>query len=176
MPRKKIIPVLTDKDRFDDHVIEAIKNTSIEMREQIAFDFSYGQLPNWFDGVCRMAKCTRDALLIAALVDAESRLVFTGQKLKAKTMIALVDVVSKLPQYDIIKNYPQIAHSTVDNLTQTVDKSAKPVDRNVEKSPIVVDMMLTDSGDSHLSTVGVDNLSTGCGEVAELSTVLSTGQ
>lgn len=158
MPRKKIFPELTVEDRFDEQIVEAIWNTTIQMRERIARRYEAGQISNLID----IPGIHREAVLIASLVDADSPLVFRGYRLRAKRLYGLLKVLGL--------SYPQTSHSSVDKTTKSVDNLSKPVDKSVEKSveksthPVDKLSTIYESGGFE------ENFSTTCGKVVSLST------
>lgn len=136
MPRKKTIRNLTPADVFDDMVIEAIWNTTIEMRADIAKRFENGDVTGL---LVEINGVTREALLIASLVDAESRLVFAGNKLREKRLIDLLKPLSKLHHFKatldrtrIIQSFAQVSHRTVEKTVKKVENSSIPVEKSVE--------------------------------------------
>lgn len=174
MPRKKIIRNLTPEDGFDNMVVEAIWNTTIEMRESIARKFERGDVSEL---IKEIPGVTREALLVASLVDAESRLVFVGNRLRTKRLLHLLTPLSKLRHFKatldrtrILKSYAQTAHRSVDKTNKTVDNSALSVDKSVEK---VVEKKAPSV--DNFSTIYAfpqvsPDLSPACGEVVSLST------
>lgn len=173
MPRKKIIPELTAADRFDEQIVEAIWRTTIANRETLAREFEAGIISGLVASR-RVRNTTVDAVLIASLVDADSRLVFRGETMRARRLIDLLKIVRELPQYTELKSYPQTSYSTVYNFDETVEKSPIPVDKTVENivekpySPV-----------EKLSTIYTKqpksgDLSTGCGKLRKLPVLLST--
>lgn len=174
MPRKKIIRNLTPEDGFDNMVVEAIWNTTIEMREDIARRFELGDVSGL---IVEIPGVTREALLVASLVDAESRLVFAGNRLRSQRLLDLLKPLSKLRHFKatldrtrIIQSYAQVSHRSVDKVAKTVDNSGKSVEKTVEKvvekSTLPVDNFSTIYAKPQF---GLD-LSTTCGEVVSLST------
>jgi hypothetical protein len=177
MPRKKIFPELSLEDRFDEMVVEAIQATTIEDREEISREFEAGRIlmakriagefPIIQD---QDAHLPLQAVLIASLVDADSRLVFIGERLKAKRLLGLVEKISKMPQYRQLMVFPQTSHRSVEKRPFSVDNSRKPVDKvvekSVDKSTLPVDKLST----IYVSSASKGDLSPTCGEVVSLST------
>lgn len=95
------------KKQFDADVCEAIQLTSIEERAMIAAQYEMGICTSWPHIEARGAK--RIPLLIASLVDAESKIVMNGERLKAKSLFDCVCLLVNLPG-------------------RPVDKYQKPVD------------------------------------------------
>jgi hypothetical protein len=172
MPRKKIFPELSVEDRFDEMIVEAIWGTTIEMRERIARAFEAGQISPLMG--LKIPKSSPEALLVASLVDADSPLVFVGEKLRARRLVHLIKPLSKLDQFAGIYTFPQTAHRSVEKTRKSVDNSALPVDKSVEKSVEKstqhVDNLSTIYAFPHIGS----DFSTSCGKVADPSPKLST--
>lgn len=94
MPRKKIYPELSREDRFDEMIVEAIWGTTIEIRERIARQFEAGQISPLLG--MKIPNCSPEALLVASLVDADSQLVFVGEKLRARRLFHLLRLLPNL--------------------------------------------------------------------------------
>lgn len=109
----------TEKQMFDDLIIEAIQKTDIEERELIAYEFEIGSSSLW----PRVVKRGLDpaALLVASLVDAESSLVLLRDRLIYSDLLGTAAFV---------RNYrPSFFDKPVDNCPQPVDNSLETVDR-----------------------------------------------
>lgn len=168
MPRKKIIPELTGADRFDDMVVEAIWGTTIEIRERIARSFEAGQISPLLG--MKIPNCSPEALLVASLVDADSQLVFVGETLRARRLAHLIKPLSKLDHYAGILSFPQTAHRSVDKMRKSVDNSALPVEKTVEKDVEKSTQSVDKFSVMYSSPQSGPDLSPACGEVISLST------
>jgi hypothetical protein len=128
MPRKKIYPELSVEDRFDEMIVEAIWGTTIEIRERIARAFEAGQISPLMG--MKIPGASPEALLVASLVDADSQLVFVGEKLRARRLVHLIKPLSKLDQFAACMEY-----------IKTAGPAAKPA----QKQPLLLTMNIYES-------------------------------
>jgi hypothetical protein len=103
---------------FYDAVVNAIQKTDIEEREIVAYEFETGAMLIWPRMLLR--GITRDSLLVASLVDAESKLVMRGEKLTHGSLVGCMKFVKS--------HRPEFFCQTVETSCSSVDNSLKPVD------------------------------------------------